>query len=180
MSFPECHSVRAGPGHWLKWRSACPLPSELSMRSPSQPKNSSKGRDLGSEQPNFLWLCRYLWLHCQLIWEMSWTVLFQSKVLTPFLTPSAWHAFPQNISFHNSLMKWSCWGTQLFCMHEFAHHHLSYSQLLRGFLGSRRFTVGRGKQGFRAKCFPETHCLGRLVLLLKSSSMAICLHSFIK
>lgn len=45
---------------------------------------------------------------------------------------------------------------------------LSYSQLCRGFLGSRRFALGRGKQGFRAKCCPETHCLGRLVLPLQS------------
>ena len=28
--------------------------------------------------------------------------------------------------------------------------------------------MGRGKQGFRAKCFPETYCLGRLALLLKA------------
>lgn len=40
--------------------------------------------------------------------------------------------------------------------------------------------MGPGKQGDRAECFPETYRLGRLVLLLESSFMAICLHSAIK
>ena len=144
----------------------------LQWRSPINLKALAKGEIWPLRSLIFSGPATNLQPHCQLIWEMSWLhISEQGPDSIP--SPSRWHASTQSLGLRNSLMKRASWSTQLFYMHEScSSSSLFYSQLLRGFPGSRRFAMGQGKQGFRAKCFPETYCLGWgggvLVLLLKA------------
>lgn len=136
------------------------------MKNPHQHKSSSKGGDMASTKPNFSGPTTNPQPLCQLIWEVGWLRISEQgpdSILPHLLGRPLLKASASTVSDDMSLLghtaslyPWIC-SSFLFC-----------SQLLGGFLGSRRFAMGRGKQGFRAKCFPETYCLGRLVLLLKA------------